>query len=83
MPCGFDLARTGREAASLERLRGWSALRAVRAGRFYAVDGHQYFNRPGPRLVESAEILAELLHPGLFDFGHKGAGWAAWETAAA
>jgi iron complex transport system substrate-binding protein len=38
-------------------------------------DGNQYFNRPGPRLVESLEILAELLHPELFNFGHEGTGW--------
>jgi iron complex transport system substrate-binding protein len=38
-------------------------------------DGHQFFNRPGPRLVESAEILAEILHPRRFDFGHRGRGW--------
>ena len=40
----------------------------------YLTDGNQYFNRPGPRLVESLEILAELLHPEL-RFGHAGKGW--------
>ena len=44
-------------------------------------DGNQYFNRPGPRLVESAEILAEFLHPHHFDFGHFGRGWTWWETS--
>jgi iron complex transport system substrate-binding protein len=83
MPCGFDLARTRREMASLERLPGWDNLRAVRAGRVAVVDGHQYFNRPGPRLVESAEILAEILHPGALDFGHWGTGWAMYETVRA
>ena len=83
MPCGFDLARTRREMAALERLPGWDALRAVRTGRVAVVDGHQYFNRPGPRLVESAEILAEILHPGVLDFGHRGEGWAAYETVTA
>ncbi len=82
MPCGFDLARTRREMASLERLSGWDNLRAVRAGRVAVVDGHQYFNRPGPRLVESAEILAEILHPGALDFGHRGKGWASYEAVA-
>ncbi|HIM25427.1 MAG TPA: cobalamin-binding protein, partial [Rhodospirillales bacterium] len=38
-------------------------------------DGNQYFNRPGPRLAESLEILAELLHPEVFGFGHEGVGW--------
>ena len=37
-----------------------------------------FFNRPGPRVVESAEILAELLHPEVFDFGHRGSGWTEW-----
>jgi iron complex transport system substrate-binding protein len=83
MPCGFDLARTRGEMPALERLPGWDALRAVRAGRVAIVDGHLYFNRPGPRLVESAEILAEILHPGVFDFGHRGKGWARYETVTA
>ncbi len=43
--------------------------------------GNQYFNRPGPRLVESAEILAECLHPGCFDFGHRGRAWRFWEAS--
>ncbi|MBT6857574.1 MAG: cobalamin-binding protein, partial [Rhodospirillaceae bacterium] len=50
-------------------------LRAVRSGRVFIADGNQYFNRPGPRLAESLEILAELLHADLFDFGHLGIGW--------
>ena len=37
-----------------------------------------FFNRPGPRVVESAEILTELLHPEVFDFGHRGSGWTEW-----
>ena len=83
MPCGFDLARTRSEMAALEQLPGWDALRAVRTGRVAVVDGHQYFNRPGPRLVESAEILAEILHPGVSEFGQRGGGWARYETVTA
>jgi iron complex transport system substrate-binding protein len=83
MPCGFDLARTRGEMPALERLPGWEALRAVRAGRVAIVDGHRFFNRPGPRLVESAEILAEILHPERFDFGHRGRGWSAHEAVTA
>jgi len=63
MPCGFDLERTERELAALLREPRWRDLSAVSAGRCFAVDGNAYFNRPGPRLVESAEILAGLLHP--------------------
>ena len=44
-------------------------------GTVFIADGNQYFNRPGPRLAESLEILAELLHPEVFGFGHEGVGW--------
>ena len=47
----------------------------MRAGRVCLTDGNQYFNRPGPRIVEGLEILMETLHPGRFDFGHRGSGW--------
>ena len=62
MPCGFDLGRTAREMHWLSDRPGWRDLRAVRDGRIYIADGNQYFNRPGPRVVESLEILAEILH---------------------
>jgi iron complex transport system substrate-binding protein len=75
MPCGFDLARTAREAEALRALPGWSALKAVRRGQVLATDGSQFFNRPGPRLVESLEILAEMLHPALFQSEQKGRNW--------
>jgi iron complex transport system substrate-binding protein len=63
MPCGFDLARTVAEAEVLRGRPGWADLAAVRSGRVYAVDGNAYFNRSGPRIVDSLEILAHLLHP--------------------
>jgi len=63
MPCGFSLARTVNELDLLLREPRWQLLPAVRSGRVYAVDGSSYFNRPGPRLVESAAILAGILHP--------------------
>lgn len=53
----------------------WRKVRAVREGRVFLCDGNQYFNRPGPRLVESLEIMAEILHPEIFRFGHEGSGW--------
>lgn len=62
MPCGFDLKRTVREATSLLELPGWGELRAVRSGRVFAVDGNALFNRSGPRLVDSLELLAGLIH---------------------
>ncbi len=78
MPCGFDIARSWREMPPLVARPEWRRLSAVQAGRVFVTDGNQYFNRPGPRLVESAEILAECLHPGRFDFGHQGRGWRTW-----
>ncbi len=64
MPCGFDLARTRGAAEALRDLPGWPGLRAVVEGRVALIDGHQYFNRPGPRLVDSLEILVEIFHEG-------------------
>ena len=75
LPCGFDIARTRRELAVLTRRPEWRALRAVRDGHIFLCDGNQYFNRPGPRVVESLEILAEIFHPDRFQFGHQGSGW--------
>ncbi len=66
MPCGFDLTRTLDEARDLPKLRKWSKLTAVRTERVYAVDGNAYFNRSGPRIIDSLEILAELIHPAVF-----------------
>jgi iron complex transport system substrate-binding protein len=66
MPCGFDLERTIAEAQTLTNVPGWSSMSAVRNGRVFAVDGNAYFNRSGPRVVDSLEILAHLFHPQLF-----------------
>ncbi len=63
MPCGFPIAQTRRELDRVRMRPEWRALHAVRRQRASVVDGNAYFNRPGPRLVESAEILAALLHP--------------------
>jgi iron complex transport system substrate-binding protein len=75
LPCGFDLPRTRAELEGLRDRPRFAALRAAREGRLFLADGNQYFNRPGPRLVESLEILAEILHPEAFAFGHAGAGY--------
>lgn len=75
MPCGFDIERAARDMPVLEEDARWHRLRAVQRGRVFVTDGNQYFNRPGPRVVESAEILAEVLHPGRFKFGHERRGW--------
>ena len=65
MPCGWDAARTEPEMHWLTDRPEWPRLRAVRNRRVHLTDGNQFFNRPGPRLVESLEILTRLLHPPL------------------
>jgi iron complex transport system substrate-binding protein len=61
-PCGFDLARTEVAVAELEAQPLWGSLRAVREGRAHLVDGNAYVNRPGPRLIDTAEIFASAIH---------------------
>lgn len=78
-PCGYSIAQTLDEMPTLAAQPGFRDLKAVRTGRVFVCDGNQYFNRPGPRVVESLEILAELFHPDLFAFGHKGTGWVRFE----
>lgn len=73
LPCGYDIARARQDLPFLERQPRWRDLRAVKSGRVYVADGNQYFNRPGPRVVESLEILAELIHPELFAARHADA----------
>jgi len=74
-PCGFDITRTLEEMSLLSNRAEWKKLKAVGDGRVFVADGNQYFNRPGPRLAESLEILAEIIHPNVFHFGHEGTGW--------
>jgi iron complex transport system substrate-binding protein len=79
MPCGFGLDRTRQETQPLTQRPEWSSLQAVRTGKVFITDGNSYFNRPGPRLVDSLEILAEVLHSDIFDFGYRGIGWKSFE----
>jgi iron complex transport system substrate-binding protein len=81
LPCGFKIAQTIRDLNLLTENPAWANLRAVKQGRVYIIDGHHFFNRPGPRLVESAEIVAEILHPDRFTFGHRGTGWISIDDA--
>lgn len=75
MPCGWDIARARAESRVLTSDPRWTQLSAVRTGKVFVTDGHQFFNRPGPRLLESAQILAEILHPEASDYGHRGRNW--------
>ena len=81
MPCGFDLQRTEQESQVLTKHPQWQSLSAVKNNRVFIVDGNAYFNRPGPRLVDSAEILAEIFQPKLFDYGFKGTSWKVFVAA--
>lgn len=81
MPCGYDIEKAISEMTSFTQRNDWQALKAVQNGHVYITDGNQYFNRPGPRLVDSVEILAEIFHPEQFDFGHQGKGWIPFVTS--
>jgi iron complex transport system substrate-binding protein len=80
-PCGFDVERTLEEMHVLAENPNWAKLTAVQSGRVYVADGNQYFNRPGPRVVESLEIMAEILYPEIFCFFHEGTGWVEYDTS--
>ncbi len=75
MPCGWGIEKNKAEMREALKQSEWQSLRAVESGELYITDGNHYFNRPGPRVVESAEILAEIFHPERFSFGHEGSGW--------
>jgi len=79
-PCGFALARTARELPVLEAQAGWRELRAVRDRRVYLADGNLYFNRSGPSVFDSAQILAEILHPDVVAPNFEGRAWVRWTT---
>ena len=74
-PCGFNMDRAAKDLPVLTNQPKWQQLAAVRNRQVFMADGNQYFNRPGPRIAESLEILAEIVHPELFRFGHEGSGW--------
>jgi iron complex transport system substrate-binding protein len=61
-PCGFDLAKTHQAVEALAEIPQWKSLRAKRAGSIFEMDGNAYVNRPGPRLVDTAEQLEEFIH---------------------
>ena len=76
LPCGFDIKKTKSELKLfLNKNSDWQSLKAFKNKKLYIADGNQFFNRPGPRLIESLEIFAEIIHPNLFNFDHTGTGW--------
>jgi iron complex transport system substrate-binding protein len=74
-PCGFGVERAVREMHLLAQRPGWRDLQAVRSGRVVVADGNRYFNRSGPSVIDSIEILAEVLHPVEFSPLHRGSCW--------
>jgi iron complex transport system substrate-binding protein len=80
MPCGFSIERALKEIDILLQLPGFANLQAVKNKRLYLADGNHYFNRPGPRVVDSIEILAEIIYPKQFIFGYEGDGWIKFEV---
>jgi iron complex transport system substrate-binding protein len=81
-PCGFGLERAAAEMPALAARPGWGELRAVRTGRVFVADGNLYFNRSGPALFDTLDLLAEMLHPSAFPPRHEGRGWRRWPAAA-
>jgi iron complex transport system substrate-binding protein len=77
-PCGFGLERAIQDMPLLAVRPGWSSLRAVKSNRVFVADGNLYFNRSSPHAFESAEVLAEMLHPETFPPRHEGAVWVRW-----
>lgn len=71
MPCGLSRERTLKELPKVTARQGWSSLPAVKSGEVYHADGPSYFNGAGPRLIDGVEILAEILHPGVFPKRHR------------
>jgi iron complex transport system substrate-binding protein len=65
--CGFDVERTRRDLPLLRAKPGFDELPAVKTGEVWLVDGSAYFSRPGPRIVDSLELLAPLVHPALWE----------------
>jgi iron complex transport system substrate-binding protein len=74
--CGYDLQRCLREAQLLVHMPNASELPAFREDRVFATDGSSFFSRPGPRIVDSLEIMAHLIHPELFAAPHLLGSWA-------
>ena len=68
MPCGFHADKAIEQLPLLESRPNWKTLPAVVKNRVYVVDADSYFARPGPRIIDGAELLAHLIHPELFDW---------------
>ena len=75
MPCGYNIQKSIFEIDSLIKQKGWQKINAVQNNKVYITDGNRYFNRPGPRIIESLEILIEIFHDDKTNFKHLDSGW--------
>ena len=75
MPCGYNIQKSIVEIDFLIKQKGWEELSAVKNDKVYITDGNQFFNRPGPRIIESLEILIEIFHNDKTNFKHIYSGW--------
>ena len=80
MPCGYNIQKSIIEIDSLIKQKGWKEINAVQNDKVYITDGNQYFNRPGPRIIESLEILIEIFHNDKTDFKHIDSGWINFDS---
>jgi iron complex transport system substrate-binding protein len=80
-PCGFNLQRTLLETPVLEALPGWFELRAVKTGGVFFADGNKFFNRSGTTIVETTEIVAEILHGLRSGKSREGRAWQRYRSA--
>src|SRR6266700_1445655 len=71
-PCGFDLNGVMKELHVLSSYTGWDRIPAFKSSKIYAVNASAYFSRPGPRIVQGLELLAQIIHPELFQEAARG-----------
>lgn len=70
-PCGYKISQSMKEISVLQEMKGWNDLNAVKNEKVFVIDGSAYFNRPGPRLLDSFEILTEIFYPDDFERKHS------------
>ena len=80
MPCGYNIQKSITEIDSLIKQKGWKEINAVQNDKVFITDGNQFFNRPGPRIIESLEILIEIFHNDKTDFKHIDSGWINFDS---
>ena len=75
MPCGYSIEKTKTEMIALKNTSNWTNLKAYKNNNIFIVDGNQYFNRPGPRILDSIKILKEIISNEKHIFGYKNKAW--------